>query len=84
MKKTIALLLSLIMLLSCIAAFGDEVEEEPEDKSATYQLRNATGEPLVALAVTVAALGGAVGLVLAWGRPGRSEDDASAFLDNLG
>ena len=52
MKKTIALLLSLIMLLSCIAAFGDEVEEEPEDKSATYQLRNATGEPLVALAVT--------------------------------
>ncbi len=51
MKKLLALLLSLAMLLPC-AALADEAEDEEEDLAASYQFRNATGETLVALAVT--------------------------------
>ena len=53
MKKLIALLLSLAMLISCTAALADAAEEAPVDyQTAHYQFRNLTGDTIVVMSLT--------------------------------
>ena len=53
MKKLIALLLSLAMLITCTAVLADAAEEAPaENKTAHYQFRNLTGDSIVVMSLT--------------------------------
>lgn len=52
MKKLIALLLSLALLLTCTAVFADAVPEEGEIQTANYQFQNLTGKVITSITMT--------------------------------